>query len=81
MVCNTVQEIKLGEAEVVLTGGAESMSQAPFTVRNMRFGTTLGQDLKVCVSFHNFSFQILRNANFTARKITLCILIKICMEI
>ena len=59
MVCNTVQEIKLGEAEVVLTGGAESMSQAPFTVRNMRFGTTLGQDLKVCVSFHNtadFSF-------------------------
>jgi acetyl-CoA acyltransferase 2 len=41
------QEIKLGEAEVVLTGGTESMSQAPFTVRNMRFGTTLGQDLKL----------------------------------
>ena len=44
-----MQEIKLGEAEVVLTGGVESMSQTPFTVRNMRFGTTLGQDLKVCM--------------------------------
>lgn len=27
----------------MLTGGAENMSQAPFVVRNVRFGTALGQ--------------------------------------
>jgi acetyl-CoA C-acetyltransferase/acetyl-CoA acyltransferase 2 len=32
-----------GEAECVLTGGAESMSQAPYALRNTRFGTTLGK--------------------------------------
>lgn len=42
-----LQEIKLGEADVVLTGGTESMSQAPYAVRNARWGTTLGMDLKV----------------------------------
>jgi acetyl-CoA acyltransferase 2 len=40
------QEIQLGEAEVVLTGGAESMSQAPYALRNVRWGTGLGTDLK-----------------------------------
>lgn len=42
-----LQEIKLGEAEVVLTGGTENMSQAPYAVRNARWGTALGVDLKV----------------------------------
>ena len=37
----------LGESNVVLTGGTESMSQAPYALRNTRWGTTLGQDLKV----------------------------------
>lgn len=32
-----------GESKIVLTGGAENMSQAPFVVRNVRYGTTLGQ--------------------------------------
>jgi acetyl-CoA acyltransferase 2 len=41
------QEIELGNANVVLCGGAESMSQAPFAVRNTRFGTKLGQDIKL----------------------------------
>lgn len=41
------QEIQLGDSEVVLCGGAESMSQAPYAVRNTRFGTKLGQDLKL----------------------------------
>jgi acetyl-CoA acyltransferase 2 len=36
-------EILLGDAEVVLTGGTESMSQAPFTARGIRFGIRLGQ--------------------------------------
>ncbi|CAL1681632.1 unnamed protein product [Lasius platythorax] len=37
------QNILTGESKIVLTGGAENMSQAPFVVRNVRYGTTLGQ--------------------------------------
>ncbi|XP_006622613.1 3-ketoacyl-CoA thiolase, mitochondrial [Apis dorsata] len=37
------QSILLGESKIVLTGGVENMSQVPFTVRNIRFGTSLGQ--------------------------------------
>jgi acetyl-CoA acetyltransferase family protein len=36
------QEIILGEAEVCLVGGGESMSQAPHVARGLRFGTPLG---------------------------------------
>lgn len=41
------QEILLGEAEVVLTGGTESMSQSPYALRNARFGTKYGVDQKL----------------------------------
>ncbi|KAM9096991.1 3-ketoacyl-CoA thiolase, mitochondrial [Sarcophilus harrisii] len=41
------QEICVKDAEVVLCGGTESMSQAPYCVRNIRFGTRLGTDLKL----------------------------------
>jgi acetyl-CoA acyltransferase 2 len=41
------QEIELGDSSIVLCGGAESMSQVPYAVRNIRFGTKLGQDLKL----------------------------------
>ncbi|KAL5006384.1 hypothetical protein ScPMuIL_012899 [Solemya velum] len=40
------REIMLGEADVALVGGAENMSMAPYAVRNIRFGTRLGQDIK-----------------------------------
>jgi len=33
----------VGESRIVLTGGAENMSQTPFTVRGIRYGTILGQ--------------------------------------
>ncbi|XP_071946242.1 3-ketoacyl-CoA thiolase, mitochondrial-like [Antedon mediterranea] len=46
-VVNGAQEIQCGEAEVVLTGGTENMSQAPYTLRDARFGTRLGVDLKL----------------------------------
>jgi acetyl-CoA acetyltransferase family protein len=36
------QMILLGEAKIVLTGGMESMSQAPHVVRGMRWGLRLG---------------------------------------
>jgi len=37
------QMIQLGEAEIVLTGGTESMSQAPHVIRGLRSGLRLGQ--------------------------------------
>src|ERR671921_2373798 len=37
------QMIALGEADVVLTGGMESMSQAPHVIRGLRNGLRLGQ--------------------------------------
>ncbi|CAB1319950.1 unnamed protein product, partial [Coregonus sp. 'balchen'] len=40
-------EICLKDSEVVLCGGSESMSQAPYAVRNVRFGTKFGLDLKL----------------------------------
>ncbi|KAL7291316.1 hypothetical protein TKK_0014918 [Trichogramma kaykai] len=42
-VVSGAQSITTKEAHIVLTGGAENMSQMPFVVRNTRFGTTLGQ--------------------------------------
>jgi len=46
-VVNGAQEIALGESSVVLTGGSDSMSMAPYAVRNIRFGTKLGSDLSM----------------------------------
>ncbi|ESO88343.1 hypothetical protein LOTGIDRAFT_219437 [Lottia gigantea] len=46
-VVNGAQEIELGECDIVLVGGSENMSQAPYAVRNIRFGTKLGTDLKL----------------------------------
>lgn len=46
-IINGCQEIALRESEIVLCGGSESMSQAPYAVRNVRFGTKLGADIKM----------------------------------
>lgn len=43
-IVNGAQDIIVGSAKVSLTGGVENMSQAPFIARNMRFGTTLGNN-------------------------------------
>src|SRR4249919_934804 len=40
---NGGQLIQLGEADVVVTGGMESMSQAPHAIRGLRNGLRLGQ--------------------------------------
>ncbi|KAK0080118.1 hypothetical protein PV325_000424 [Microctonus aethiopoides] len=42
-IVNGLQSILCGESQIVLAGGAENMSQTPFVVRNVRFGTALGQ--------------------------------------
>ncbi|XP_028916096.1 3-ketoacyl-CoA thiolase, mitochondrial [Ornithorhynchus anatinus] len=41
------QEICTKDAEIVLCGGTESMSQTPFSVRDVRFGVKLGADMKL----------------------------------
>ncbi|XP_004703039.1 3-ketoacyl-CoA thiolase, mitochondrial [Echinops telfairi] len=46
-IINGCQEIGVKDADVVLCGGTESMSQAPYCVRNVRFGTKFGSDLKM----------------------------------
>lgn len=53
----SLQEICLRESEVVLCGGSESMSQAPYAVRNIRFGTKFGFDLKVGYNFLFFLYS------------------------
>src|SRR3954469_12033303 len=42
-IVNAAQMIQLGEANVVLAGGMESMSQAPHVVRGARWGLPLGE--------------------------------------
>ncbi|XP_047470741.1 3-ketoacyl-CoA thiolase, mitochondrial-like [Penaeus chinensis] len=44
-VVNGAHDIIMGDSKVVLTGGTDSMSMAPYAVRNIRFGTRLGADL------------------------------------
>lgn len=47
-IINAVQEISVGDSNVLLTGGTESMSQAPYTLHGVRFGNTrYGVDLKL----------------------------------
>ena len=42
-VVSGAQEIILGDAQICLVGGAESMSQAPHVTRGLRWGTPLGK--------------------------------------
>jgi acetyl-CoA acetyltransferase family protein len=42
-IISAAQLIQLGEADVVLAGGVESMSQAPHVIRGARWGFRLGQ--------------------------------------
>ncbi|XP_076471049.1 3-ketoacyl-CoA thiolase, mitochondrial-like isoform X2 [Babylonia areolata] len=46
-IINGAQEIELGLSQMVLVGGTENMTQAPYAVRDIRFGTRFGQDLKL----------------------------------
>lgn len=43
-VVSAAQEIRVGDANIVLAGGGENMSQAPFSMFHTRFGTTFGKD-------------------------------------
>ena len=43
-VISAAQEIITGEADIVLAGGTESMTQAPFVLRNVRQGLKYGPE-------------------------------------
>ncbi|XP_047516484.1 3-ketoacyl-CoA thiolase, mitochondrial-like [Pieris napi] len=44
-IVNSAQDILTGSANISVAGGVENMSQAPFTVRGVRFGTALGSSI------------------------------------
>jgi acetyl-CoA C-acetyltransferase len=44
-VVSGAQMVKLGESEISLVGGAESMSQAPYVLRGVRWGMRMGDGL------------------------------------
>jgi len=46
-IVNGVQDILVGDAGVVMTGGSDNMSASPYAVRDIRFGTKLGSDPKL----------------------------------
>jgi acetyl-CoA acyltransferase 2 len=46
-VINGAHDILMGDSQIALAGGSDSMSQAPYAVRNIRFGTKLGVDIKL----------------------------------
>ncbi|PCC70994.1 acetyl-CoA acyltransferase 2 [Nannocystis exedens] len=46
-VVSGAHDILVGDAEIALVGGAESMSQAPHVGRGLRWGARLGVDLKL----------------------------------
>lgn len=52
------QQILVGESDVVIAGGTESMSQAPFVVRNVRFGTALGGKYQAYLSLYFILFFV-----------------------
>jgi acetyl-CoA acetyltransferase family protein len=46
-IINGAEQILLGECEVALVGGTESMSQAPHVIRGARWGLPFGKDQKL----------------------------------
>ncbi len=60
------QLIKAGDADIVLAGGTESMSEAPYVLKNHRFGMKMGNDTLVDTmitdglwdAFHNYHMGV-----------------------
>jgi len=46
-ITSAAQELELGIGSIAIAGGAENMSQSPYILRDARFGTKLGVDLKL----------------------------------
>jgi acetyl-CoA C-acetyltransferase len=55
------QSIMLGDAEVVLAGGVECMSQAPYLIKKARWGVKMGNDELVDSMIHDGLWDIFNN--------------------
>ncbi|MBV9281148.1 MAG: acetyl-CoA C-acyltransferase, partial [Chloroflexi bacterium] len=55
-VVSGAQSMRLGEADVVLAGGAENMSQAPYVVRGARWGLRMGS-----TEFQDYLWEALKD--------------------
>ena len=55
------QSIMLGDADVVLAGGMESMSLAPYALKNNRWGAKMGNDEVVDLMIHDGLWDIFNN--------------------
>jgi acetyl-CoA C-acetyltransferase len=55
------QAIMLGDADVVLAGGMESMSQAPYVLKKARWGARMGNDELVDLMIHDGLWDIFNN--------------------
>ena len=55
------QSIMLGDADVVLAGGVESMSQAPYALKKNRWGAKMGNDEVVDLMIHDGLWDIFNN--------------------
>ena len=55
------QSIMLGDADVVLAGGVESMSQAPYALKKARWGAKMGNDELVDLMVHDGLWDIFNN--------------------
>lgn len=60
-VAQAAQQILLGDSEVVLAGGTESMSNAPYILRKARFGIRMGHDDVVDSMIHDGLWDIFNN--------------------
>lgn len=55
------QSIMLGDADVVLAGGMESMSNAPYALKKNRWGAKMGNDEVVDLMIHDGLWDIFNN--------------------
>jgi acetyl-CoA C-acetyltransferase len=55
------QAIMLGDADVVLAGGVESMSQAPYALKKTRWGARMGNDEAVDLMIYDGLWDIFNN--------------------
>ncbi|KAB2942146.1 MAG: 3-ketoacyl-CoA thiolase [Candidatus Methanoperedens nitroreducens] len=55
------QSIMLGDSDVVLAGGMESMSQAPYALKNYRWGAKMGNGEVVDLMIHDGLWDIFNN--------------------
>ncbi len=55
------QSIRAGDADIIIAGGAENMSAAPYAINRARWGTRLNDDVLVDLMIHDGLWEIFNN--------------------